>query len=199
LINNGQKGENEDHGKNKAGAEAGMNDNGSALQSTKETLFRELLESRDTVFRICLGFCRNSRDAEDLTHDVYVTAYMKINALKNIQSRKSWLYKIARNTCLNHLRRSPHQSLLSLDACAPAVEGATPEESLELQEQLEILKTVISTLPRRMKEVFVLREYGRLAYEEIAGALGLRLGTVMSRLNRARQSVTRKMRSHNYG
>jgi RNA polymerase sigma-70 factor (ECF subfamily) len=77
--------------------------------------------------------------------------------------------------------------------------AATPEESVETREQLEALKDAIALLPRKMRDVFVMREYAQLGYEEIAAALGLRPGTVMSRLSRARGKVNERMRRFNDG
>lgn len=169
-----------------------------APASAEEELFDALIESRDTVFRICLGFCHNACDAEDLTHDVYVTAYQKLGMLKKSEAGRSWLYKITRNTCLNHLRRSVRPPLMPLTEYTLPDRAESPERSAELREQLEFLRSVVAMLPRKMREVFVLREYGHLAYEEIAGALGIRCGTVMSRLDRARRFVAGKMRNLNH-
>ena len=162
-------------------------------------LFAGLLESRETVFRICLGFCRDARDAEELTQDVYVAAFVKLHTLQNPAARRAWLFRIARNVCLNHMRHTRHEPLRLLTECEPADGAATPEESLETREQLEALKDAIALLPRKMRDVFVMREYGQLGYEEIAGALGLRPGTVMSRLSRARALLNERMRSFNDG
>ncbi len=149
------------------------------------------------MFRICLGFCRDARDAEELTQDVYVKAFAKLGTLRDLQAARAWLFRIARNICLNHLRR-PRPPILSLDECDPVTDSASPEQRLETREQLQVLKQAISSLPRRMREVFVMREYGMLEYGEIAAALGLRPGTVMSRLSRARRRVGERMRSYDH-
>jgi len=187
----------------KAGIENwGGGQTGTALEhahsSAEEELFVALIESRDTVFRICLGFCHDACDAEDLTHDVYVTAYQKRGMLKKSEAGRSWLYKIARNTCLNHLRRSVRPPLLPISEGILPDRAETPERRADLNEQLKFLRSAVAKLPRKMREVFVLREYGQLTYKEIAGALGIRYGTVMSRLDRARRFVTGKMRIQNH-
>jgi len=179
------------------GGEPDAHDGGGPSPSA-ERLFAGLLEFKETVFRICLGFCRDIRDAEELTQDVYVKVFAKLGTLRDLQAARAWLFRITRNICLNHLRRM-RPPILSLDECDPVADSASPEQRLETREQLQVLKQAISTLPRRMREVFVMREYGQLRYEEIAGALGLRPGTVMSRLSRARTLVSERMRSFNDG
>lgn len=73
-----------------------------------------------------------------------------------------------------------------------------PEKLLEHQQQLGLLKKSVNGLSDKLREVFVLKEYGHLSYQEIAKALGIKEGTVMSRLNRARQQVTRRMKRENH-
>jgi RNA polymerase sigma-70 factor (ECF subfamily) len=73
-------------------------------------------------------------------------------------------------------------------------EGKTPEAEVAHREQLLILKKTITKLNKKHREVFVLREYGHLSYREIAATLGIKEGTVMSRLNRGREAVIHQMK-----
>jgi len=156
-------------------------------------IFEELLTYKENIFRICLGFSKNPHDAEDLTQDVYLKAYQNIGTLRNPFQSKEWLLRIARNTCLDHKKRklfSRESSRSRFDnEMADSYEQNDPEASASLAEQLQNIKKAVSRLPKKQKEVFVLREYGNLSYKEIAHTLEIKEGTVMSRLSRARQAV----------
>lgn len=155
--------------------------------------FKELMAYKENVFRICLGFSRNSADAEDLVQDVYLKAYKKIGSLRNQSLKKEWLFRIARNTCLDHQKRMRIR-LSFLNRPKETMTGQTdPEPAVDHKEQVKRLKSALNVLPRKQKEVFVLREYGHLTYEEIARTLGIKMGTVMSRLNRARQAIINRL------
>lgn len=156
------------------------------------------MEYKNTIFRICLGFTKNFSDAEDLTHDIFLKAYLKLGTLKNPDKKKEWLLIIARNTCLDSIRKSRRRSktISVISKYQNQVEIETPESLTDFKEQLKILKTTISQLPVKQQEIFILKEYAHLSYQEIASTLGIKEGTVMSRLNRARQLIINRMRRH---
>ena len=145
---------------------------------------------REAVFRICLGFSRNASDAEDLSQDVYLKAYRSLEKVRHAYLVKEWLFRIARNTCLDHSKkRRLDRELERATSPGYAVDPRTPEAAAIAVERLRALKSAVSRLPRKQREVFVLREYGGLSYEELGRVLGAKSGTVMSRLNRAREAV----------
>lgn len=156
---------------------------------------------KQTVFRICLGFCRDPWDAEELTQEVYLKAYVKLDTLKDPGRKREWLFRVARNTCLDHVkqlkRRRTHGTVTPLEPGVDAVDdrGGTPETLAAQARELKQLKEVIARLPAKLQEVLVLKEYADLSYREIAASLGIKEGTVMSRLNRARQTVIKRMRN----
>jgi len=177
-----------------------MNDLSELYRTENEArLFNELLTYKDTVFFICLGFSKNPHDAEDLTQDVYLKAYLKFGSLRNQSRRKEWLYRIARNTCLDHIRKIAGSPCSQLEPGDNPVDINTPESLAVYWEDFERMKTAIQQLPRKQRDVFVLKEYADLSYQEIAVTLGIRIGTVMSRLNRARQGVIGQIRSDTHG
>jgi RNA polymerase sigma-70 factor (ECF subfamily) len=161
-------------------------------------IFEELLTYKENIFCICLGFSKNPYDAEDLTQDVFLKAYQNIGTLRNPSISKEWLLRIARNTCLDHKKRKLFSREFSRskpdNEMADSYEQNNPEASASLAEQVQNLKKAVSRLPKKQKEVFVLREYGHLSYQEIACTLDIKEGTVMSRLNRARQAVLKLMK-----
>lgn len=81
----------------------------------------------------------------------------------------------------------------------PAVERDTPETSIIRNELGLALKGAVQRLPARFRDVFVMREYGQLSYEVISETLGIKIGTVMSRLSRARRSVLEELKENGYG
>ena len=156
--------------------------------------FEELMVYQESVFRICLGFSKNPWDAEDLTQDVYLKAFQKIGSLRDFSLMREWLFRIAKNTCLDHSRKVLLSRMFKLRSRNESEERKTPEAEVAHREQLLILKKAINKLNKKHREVFVLREYGHLSYREIAATLGIKEGTVMSRLNRGREAVIHQMK-----
>jgi RNA polymerase sigma-70 factor (ECF subfamily) len=167
-------------------------DKGQVMPTEEESrLFEEMMTYKEDVFRICLGFSRNPSDAEDLSQDVYLKALQNVGKVHTPYALKEWLFRIARNTCLDHDKKRRVVRFFEKTARPDnVVETRTPESSAETGEHLNTLKKAVSLLPKRHREVFVLREYGHLSYQELARTLGIKEGTVMSRLNRARRTVT---------
>jgi RNA polymerase sigma-70 factor (ECF subfamily) len=164
----------------------------------KSKLGERMMTYQEDVFRICLGFSRNPLDAEDLSQEVYLKAFRKIGTVREPGALRAWLLRIARNTCLDHQKKRRLFWLFQGSATpADAQEDPTQQKDLHARETLAKLKEAVRRLPKKQKVVFVFREYGHLSYTEIGETLGLRLGTVMSRLNRARQAVRKWMNEGN--
>ncbi len=170
------------------------------LRRTEEEkkTFEEMLSYKEVVFRICLGFSKNPWDAQDLSQEVYLKAWRKLDTLKDTNLLRAWLFRVARNTCLDHSNKMRLRQLFQLFPGEEPHDRNTPEILLENQQQLDLLKKSVSRLSNKLKEVFVLKEYGHLSYQEIATSLGIKKGTVMSRLNRARKEVFLRMRRENH-
>jgi RNA polymerase sigma-70 factor (ECF subfamily) len=168
--------------------------------STREKgdLWQELLAYRDKVFCLCLGFVGNAADARDLTQDTYAKALVHCREAEP-DRLQAWIMRIARNTCLDQVRRRKTRGPLYSVSEFTAIECRTPEDSAAAADEIRIVRKAIAGLPYRLRDVLVMREYGELTYQEIAVALGISSGTVMSRLNRARQAVLRFYREEHYG
>jgi RNA polymerase sigma-70 factor (ECF subfamily) len=164
-----------------------------ALADKREEIFAELMTYQKNVFLVCLGFSRNASDAQDLAQEVYLKAYANITSLKEPSLAKFWLFRIARNTCLSFQKKMRLDRKSAGELARHVQNPESPEEDVIRHEQLLELKGAIRKLPKKLKDVFVLREYGDLSYQEIAETLGIELGTVMSRLNRARASIKGKI------
>lgn len=152
----------------------------------------DILRYREEIFLVCLGFSRDVTAAEDLCQDVYARACAKLQTIRNNDALKPWLFRIARNICLDHGRRSRIVRFVPLDADAVGESPEAPHrESGENDNRLALLKAAVGRLPVKLREVFVLRKYARLSYGEIARTLDIREGTVMSRLHRGRRVLVK--------
>lgn len=142
-------------------------------------------------------------EAEDVAQETFVRAFRALGAFRGDSAFYTWLYRIAINTAKNHLvalgRRPPGSDIDSEEAAQyeggeRLRDGATPEREL-LREELE--RTVFETvnaLPEELRVAITLREVDGLSYEEIAEAMGCPIGTVRSRIFRAREAIDRNLR-----
>ena len=139
-----------------------------------------------------LGFCRqmlgSTEDAEDVLQEVFVNAYRAMLADEREINLRPWLYRIARNRCLNHLRKPTADAQESMDM-VPAVEASSTAEKVHNREEFRQLLTDVSKLPETQRSALLLREMDALSYEEIAHAMETSVPSVKSLLVRARISL----------
>jgi RNA polymerase sigma-70 factor (ECF subfamily) len=159
------------------------------LQSSEKlTRFeRAVLPHLHAAYNLARWLTRNDHDAEDVVQEAYVRALTFFSGFRGEDGR-SWLLSVVRNTCYTwlekHRLRGPTVSL-DEQVHAPS-RTLSPEEIILRQADSDELRLAIEELPLEFREVLVLRELEGLSYKEIASALGIPLGTVMSRLTRAR-------------
>jgi RNA polymerase sigma-70 factor, ECF subfamily len=157
-----------------------------------------LLAYQKTVFLICLGFSHNQWDAQELAQEAYLQAQKRLHQLRQPDAAKAWICRLTRNLCLDHLRAQRWRRFLGLEEVKEQSHNMNPAILLEMQEQICLVKKAIRQLPQKLREVFVLRTYAELSYDEIAQTLSLNPGTVMSRLSRARTLVKKGVEEGGY-
>jgi RNA polymerase sigma factor (sigma-70 family) len=139
-----------------------------------------------------LGFCRqmlgSTEDAEDVLQEVFVNAYKAMLADEREINLRPWLYRIARNRSLNHLRKPTADAQESMDM-VPEVEAASTAEKVHNREEFRQLLTDVKKLPETQRSALLLREMDSLSYEEIAAAMDTTVPSVKSLLVRARISL----------
>jgi RNA polymerase sigma-70 factor (ECF subfamily) len=165
----------------------------------KEALFRGILENKKTVFWICLGYARDFVEAEDLTQEVFFKAWTKIDSLRDPERHREWLFRMARNACFDHLKKKRLRKLIQRNPLESVRDERTPETRAVYRDELRLLKVAVRSLPRKLRDTFILRGYGGLSYREIATVLKIREGTVMSRLNEAREKIKSRIREQTDG
>ncbi len=136
-----------------------------------------------------LGFCRqmlgSTEDAEDVLQEVFVNAYRAMLADNRAINLKPWLYRIARNRSLNHLRRPKAEARESMDM-VPMVEAGSTAEKVHNREEFRQLLADVTKLPETQRAALLLREIDAMSYEEIAEAMETTVPAVKSLLVRAR-------------
>jgi RNA polymerase sigma factor (sigma-70 family) len=149
---------------------------------------------------------RNEEDVADLTQETFVNAYNALPRFKFEYPFSRWIYKIASNRCIDHLRRKRFQAV-SLDQPILTKDGGEitmeppdtrpePDDLLLAKERGEMLKRALETLPEKYRIVIRLRHEEELEYQEIADKLGHPLGTVKAHLFRARKMLYKKLLVH---
>jgi RNA polymerase sigma factor (sigma-70 family) len=136
-----------------------------------------------------LGFCRQmlgcTEDAEDVLQEVFVAAYNAMVADERPIAVRPWLYRIARNRCLNHLRKPTADGQDTMDT-HPHMNGVTTHERVQSREEFRSLLTDVGKLPETQRSALLLREIDAMSYEEIARAMDTTVPGVKSLLVRAR-------------
>jgi RNA polymerase sigma-70 factor (ECF subfamily) len=149
----------------------------------------------DRLFSYARVLTRNNSEAEDLVQETYLRAIAGMARLRPDSNTKNWLLTIMRNIWLNQLRKKQTSpEVVYIDACQSnenlAIEPSKgPFELYEKKVESEQIRNAIMQLPLDLREIILLREYEGLPYQEIADILGCPVGTVMSRLNRARAKL----------
>ncbi|NPV69284.1 MAG: sigma-70 family RNA polymerase sigma factor [Firmicutes bacterium] len=151
------------------------------------------------VYNLALRMMGNPDDASDVAQEAFLRAYSSLREFRGDSSFSTWLYRIVSNICLDELRRRKRQRVSYLDEPIEGEDGEMtrqvaapapgPEEVIEEAEVRELVQRGIALLPEDHRIIVVLRDLQGLSYEEISQTLGLNLGTVKSRLNRARAAL----------
>ena len=150
-----------------------------------------VLPHLDAAFNYARWLTKNDADAEDVVQDAYVRALRFFSSLRGEDAR-AWLFTIVRNTWYGRFPRragSPAMTVADEEAENRADASLDPEAQLIQRQTVEEVRRALETLPTDFREVLVLRELEGLSYKEIAAIVGIPLGTVMSRLARARERL----------
>jgi RNA polymerase sigma-70 factor (ECF subfamily) len=154
--------------------------------------FRLLVERyQKPVIRMIANFVNDRHICEDIAQEVFFAAYRKLYTFDSARgSFSSWLFTIARNKSLNVIKK---KRLPPAGELTEIAEGKNSGDILEQQEFLNELDRNLHSLPRNQKTVFVLAEFEKLPYEQIAQIEGVRVGTVRTRLHRAKRKLAKAL------
>jgi RNA polymerase sigma-70 factor (ECF subfamily) len=170
------------------------------LSGRTEAFGQLVLRYQDRLFNSLVHVVGSSHEARDVAQDAFVHAFQKLNTFRGESAFYSWLFRIAVNTAVTHKRKRRHGSV-SIDATReqsgmePADQhaGAHPSHAMELSERQAQVRAALAELPEEYSTVLVLKEMENLKYDEIAEILECPIGTVRSRIHRARAELRLKL------
>ena len=157
-----------------------------------------VLEYEKNVYNIALRMMGNSEDAADMTQEAFIKAYNSLQSFRGDSKFSVWLYRIVSNVCLDFLRSKNRRPTVSLSVedddgedaqLDVADESQSPELLLDRKLTRDSVRRGLDSLPPDYRQILLLREIQGLSYDEIAQALSLEVGTVKSRIFRARKRL----------
>lgn len=155
-------------------------------------------ENRTKVYRLALRILKNEADAEDAAQEAFLKAYTSLADFRGESRFSVWLYRLTNNICIDMLRKSKRALLVPLHAEDKNGEETelfipderySPDRLAERAADRAAVRSALAALPDDCREILALRESAELSYEEIAATLSIEIGTVKSRLNRARKKL----------
>lgn len=172
-------------------------------QGDRRAFDQLVLRYQHKVLKLVMRYMRNHAEAEDIAQEAFLKAYRAIHSFRGDSAFYTWIYRIAINTAKNALVAAKRRPLdYDLDLQDPEQnerngrlrDEATPESLLLTDEIRQTVDAAIGALPEDLRRAVVLREYEGLSYEEIAAVMGCPVGTVRSRIFRAREAIDRQLR-----
>jgi RNA polymerase sigma-70 factor (ECF subfamily) len=171
-------------------------------QGDKRAFDLLVLKYQHKVMSLISRYVSDSAEVQDVAQEAFIKAYRAIGRFRGDSAFYTWLYRIAANTAKNYLvargRRPPGSDIDAEDAEFLEMGGAlkdvdAPDEQLAAGELREMVEATIKALPEDLRAALTLREYDGLSYEEIAAVMECPVGTVRSRIFRAREAVDKQV------
>jgi RNA polymerase sigma-70 factor (ECF subfamily) len=128
------------------------------------------------IYRVCYRFVENREDAMDLAQEVFIKAFEHLPTFRRESSLKTWLYRIAMNHCINHVKKSSHE-FVEVNEYTGSVH-ASVQADMEYREQRDHFRRMVKQLPPKQKAILELRINEQLSYEEIARMSGRSVSTI---------------------
>ena len=153
----------------------------------------------DRIYGLALRFAGNPAEAEELTQDVFLKLYSQLHRYRGDVPLIAWSLRLSRNLCIDHFRH--HRQRLQTEVTADEVlrhlpNGDDPHQISWLKERRELVHLTLAQMPEDQATVVLLRDLQGWSYDEVASFLELPVGTVKSRLNRARRELVDRLQAH---
>ena len=169
----------------------------SRAQKGDRSAFGELVQRyQAAVVDVVYRMCSDAQLAQDAAQEAFIQAWLHLPSYRPKSPLRNWLYRIAVNTAVDALRRQAKLLPQEIEKLDLAALQDNPESLLVEKERADQVQRAVQTLPDACRAVLVLREYENLSYKDIASTLDIPMGTVMSRLNYARERLRLLLRSN---
>jgi len=147
----------------------------------------ELLQHSSYIYRVAYRYAGNRMDAEDLTQETFYNAYKKFDQLKDKSKSKSWLFAILRNIYIRELEKKHRYKIIDLENYVERLPAEGVDIELEIDLSSSMLQKALNVLEEKYKSPLLLFYFDEISYKEIAAVLDIPIGTVMSRIARAKR------------
>lgn len=164
-----------------------------ALAGDRAAFGQLAIRYQDRLYSSMIGVTGSAEEAEDVVQDALVRAFLKLDTFQQNSQFFTWLYRIAFNVALSRHRR--RRSRISVDhtreatGIEPVDEGELPDEPMLRRERVDLVRRALAQLTEQHRAILVLREMDECSYEAIAEILAISIGTVRSRISRARNQL----------
>lgn len=178
-----------------------------SFNSGNHTAFeRIVLKYQDRIYNLCYRFLGDMQEAEDAAQEIFIKVFKGLKRFRAESSFYTWIYRIAVNTCKNRVKSLEYRKgkknvelpdetdTVNSRAVFSSDRENGPEEYLEKKERVERIQNAINELHHDWKTIIILRDIEGLSYEEISEITGSKLGTVKSKLSRARQDLRERLK-----
>lgn len=174
-----------------------------AFQKGDEKAFEKLVKRYESrLFNMVFGMLRNHHETEDVFQEILIKVYRKLPGFRGESGFFTWLYRVGVNATWDYLRKRKRRPTFSLEAAIEekrlspkklVARGDAPGKASAIQDEMELLRRALETLPAKHRVILQLKEEEGLSYEEMAQVLRCSIGTVESRLFRAREKLKKKL------
>jgi RNA polymerase sigma-70 factor, ECF subfamily len=179
-----------------------------AQQGDRQAFEALVRQYQRRVFRVAMGMLRNEEDAMEIAQEAFIKAHRNLERFKGDSAFYTWLYRITSNLCIDFLRRKRGEQVeyddgilresaeMDAEELAPAAPAPAPGRAVLDKELGEKLQEALAGLSEAHRQILLLREVEGLSYEELSETLGIKKGTVMSRLFHARKNMQAHLKAY---
>lgn len=163
-----------------------------------DKMFNEMVRRyHSRIYWVVRRMVKVHEDADDITQDVFVRAYQSINTFRGDSALFTWLYRIAVNLSINHLRKQKVRKLVDIADYIPFLgRDADQDTGIVRKENVSLIEEAIEKLPQKQKAVFIMRYYDEMPYEQISAILGTTVGGLKANFHHAVKKVAAYVRKH---